>query len=370
VLYGILTLNTSQGGGSTITQQLAKNLFTQNQEMGLDGSLAKVMSGKLQRPIQKIKEWIIAVHLEKNFTKEEIIALYLNTAPFSSNAYGIKVAAQTYFNTVPDSLNILESAVLVGMLQAPTRFNPKLNYDNSFRKRNEVLAKVYRHRYIKTFEQYDSLIQQPIELEYKVESHNEGLATYFRSVIKADLMKWCKEHNLDLEESGLRIYTTIDSRMQRYAEEAVAESMKNLQKDFDRAWKGRNPWIDDDKKEIKGFLESRIKRTEIYRQLVAKYGPNSDSLKYYLNVKKPMRVFSWKGERDTTFSFMDSLNYYYRFLQTGFMSMDALTGEIKAWVGGINHKYFKYDHVKQGTRQPGSTFKPFVYGLCHGTISE
>ncbi|HEX5171323.1 MAG TPA: transglycosylase domain-containing protein, partial [Cyclobacteriaceae bacterium] len=336
VLYGILTFNTSQGGGSTITQQLAKNLYTQNQEMGLDGSLAKFMGGKLQRPIQKIKEWIISVHLEKNFTKEEIIALYLNTAPFSSNAYGIKVAAKTYFNTQPDSLNLVESAVLVGMLQAPTRFNPKLNYDNSFRKRNEVLTKVYKHGYIGTFEAYDSLIKLPIDLEYKVESHNEGLATYFRSVIKTDLMAWCKAHNYDLEESGLRIYTTIDSRMQRYAEEAVAESMKSLQKDFDRAWKGRNPWIDDDKHEIKGFLESRIKQTASYRQLASKYGKDSDSLKYFLNLKRPMRIFTWNGERDTTFSYMDSLNYYKRFLRAGFMSMDALTGEVKAWVGDIN----------------------------------
>ena len=366
VLYGVATFNSAQGGGSTITQQLAKNLFTLNQEMGLDGSLAK-LGGKVQRVIQKIKEWIIAVHLEKNFTKEEIIALYLNTAPFSSNAYGIKVAAETYFNKQPDSLNILESSVLIGMLQASTRFNPKLNYDNSFKKRNEVLAKLYKHNYIKTFEEYDSLIVLPIELDYKVENQNVGLATYFRTVIKRDLMQWCKEHNYDLEESGLKIYTTIDSRMQRYAEEAVAESMKPLQKEFNAAWRGRNPWIDEDKKEIKDFLQSRIKRTEPYRQLVAKYGENSDSLKHYLSAKRPMKVFSWKGERDTLFSFMDSLNYYMRFLQCGFMSMDATTGEVKAWVGGVNHKYFKYDHVKQGTRQPGSTFKPFVYGLAMET---
>lgn len=366
VVYGIVTFNSSQGGGSTITQQLAKNLYTINQEMGLDGSLAK-LGGTVQRVIQKIKEWIIAVHLEKNFTKEEIIALYLNTSPFSSNAYGIKVASETYFNKQPDNLNIQESAVLVGMLQAPTRFNPKSNYDNSFRKRNEVLTKLYKHKYINTFEEYDSLIVLPIELDYKVENQNVGLATYFRTVIKRDLMQWCKEHNYDLEESGLKIYTTIDSRMQRYAEEAVAESMKPLQKEFNRAWKGRNPWIDEDRHEIKDFLQMRIKQTQPYKELVSRYGEKSDSLKYYLNLKRPMRVFSWNGERDTLFSFMDSLNYYKRFLNTGFMSMDALTGEVRAWVGGINYKYFKYDHVKQGARQPGSTFKPFVYGLAMET---
>ena len=190
------------------------------------------------------------------------------------------------------------------------------------------------------------------------------LATYFRTVITNDLMAWCKENGYDLRESGLKIYTTIDSRMQRYAEEAMAESMKPQQKIFDAHWKNKNPWIDDDGNEIKGFLESRIKQSEAYRNLVNKYGKDSDSVKIMLNVKKPMTIFTWKGERDTLFSSMDSLNYYKRFLNAGFMSMDSQTGAIKAWVGGINHKYFKYDHVRQGTRQPGSAFKPFVYGTA------
>lgn len=360
VLYGILTLN-PQGGGSTITQQLAKNLYTQNPE--LQGSLAKL--GKWpERIIQKTKEWIIAIHLERNFTKEEIITMYLNTSDFSSNSYGIKVAAETYFNKKPDSLNLAESAVLVGMLQAPTFYNPKRNPNNALAKRNEVLFKLYKHGYIKSRAEYEELKLQPIELRYSVENHNVGLATYFRAVIKRDLMAWCKEHGYDLEESGLRIYTTIDSRMQRYAEEAVEESMRAQQKIFDAHWKGRNPWIDDDGNEIPNFLESRARRTETYRNLVKKYGKDSDSVKIMLNQKKPMTIFTWKGERDTTFSTMDSLNYYYRFLNAGFMSMDSQTGAIKAWVGGINHKYFKYDHVRQGTRQPGSAFKPFVYGTA------
>jgi len=362
VVWGLVTLN-PKGGGSTITQQLAKNLYTQNPELGLDGVFSKL--GRYpRRVIQKTKEWIISVYLERNFTKEEILAMYLNTAEFGSNAYGIKVAAETYFDKSTDSLNVQESAVLVGMLQAITKFNPAVNPDNALKKRNEVLYKLFRYGYIKKREEYDSIKSLPIELTYQVQNQNEGLATYFRSVIRNDLMDWCKENGYDLWESGLKIYTTLDSRMQRYAEESMAAHMKVLQKDFKNSWQGRDPWMDDNFNTIKGFLDSRIKQTETYRNLVAHYGKDSDSLKIMLNRKKPMRVFSWNGERDTLFSSMDSLNYYKRFLHTGFMSMDAHTGAVKAWVGGIDHKYFKYDHVRQGTRQPGSTFKPFTYGTA------
>jgi penicillin-binding protein 1A len=361
VIFGVLTFNSSsKGGGSTITQQLAKNLFSTRGEE-LDGPL---MVGPLRILISKTKEWIISVKLEKNFTKQEIITMYLNTSDFSSNAYGIKVAAETYFNKQPSELNVQEAAVLVGMLQAPSFYNPKRNPKNALSKRNEVLFKLYNHGYIRSRETYDSLLKLPIHLEYAVQNQNEGLATYFRTVILNDLMTWCKEHGYDLWESGLKIHTTIDSRMQRYAEEAMAESMKPQQKTFDTHWKGKNPWIDEDWNEIKGFLDSRIKQTETYRNLVARYGTGNDSVKIMLKLKKPMTIFTWNGERDTLFSSMDSLNYYKRFLNAGFMSMDARTGAIKAWVGGINHKYFKYDHVRQGTRQPGSSFKPFVYGTA------
>jgi penicillin-binding protein 1A len=362
VAWGVMTFQ-RQGGGSTITQQLAKNLFSTRGDE-LNGPLAK---GPLRILISKTKEWIISVKLESNFTKEEIITLYLNTSNFSSNAYGIKVAAETYFNKQPDSLNIQESAVLVGMLQAPSFYNPQRNPENSLRKRNEVLGKLFFYKYIKTREEYDSLKNLPIELKYNVQNQNEGLATYFRTVIREDLMKWCKENNYDLWESGLKIYTTIDSRMQLYAEEAMREHMAGLQATFEKEWKdrSRNPWVDEDTgAEIKGFLQKKIKRTDTYRNLVARYGADSDSVKIMLNLKKKMTIFTWKGERDTLFSSMDSLNYYNRFLQAGLMSMDPETGAIKAWVGGINHKYFKYDHVRQGTRQPGSTFKPFVYGTA------
>jgi penicillin-binding protein 1A len=364
VLWGVVTFNPA-GGGSTITQQLAKNLFTKNEEMSLDGPLARL--GRLpSRIIQKTKEWIISVKLEKNFTKEEIIAMYLNTTNFSSNAYGIKVAAETYFNKQADSLNIQESAVLVGMLQSVTFFNPYRNPENSLRKRNEVLNKLYKHNYISSREALDSIKALPIQLNYQVQNQNEGLATYFRSVIREDLMKWCKEHGYDLWESGLKIYTTIDSRVQRYAEESMREHMTKLQKEFIKQWKlrNKNPWVDEEGAEVKNFLQQRIKRTDTYRNLVNKYGADSDSVKIMLNVKKPMTVFSWKGERDTLFSSMDSLNYYKHFLQSGMMAMDAETGAIKAWVGGINHKFFKYDLVRQASHQPGSTFKPFVYGTA------
>jgi penicillin-binding protein 1A len=361
VFWGLLTFN-PEGGGSTITQQLAKNLFSTRGDE-LEGSLSR-LGGPFKILISKTKEWIIAVRLEQNFTKEEIIAMYLNTTSFGSNAYGIKVAAETYFNKEPKDLNIQESAVLVGMLQAITKFNPVTNPENSLKKRNEVLWKLYKHAYIKSRVQYDSLKTLPIELKYAVQNQNEGLATYFRSVVRNDLMNWCKEHGYDLWESGLKIYTTIDSRLQRFGEEAMAQHMSKLQKDFEYQWKlrNRNPWTEDNGGEVKNFLQRRIKQTETYRNLVARYGENSDSVNIMLNLKKRMTVFSWKGERDTLFSSMDSLNYYKRYLQSGLMAMNPETGAVKAWVGGISHKYFKYDHVRQGTRQPGSTFKAFVYG--------
>jgi penicillin-binding protein 1A len=365
VMKGLATFSPA-GGGSTITQQLAKNLYTINPDKGLDGLLAKL--GKYpRRIIQKTKEWIIAVNLEENFTKKEIIAMYLNTCDFSSNAFGIKVAAETYFDKEPDSLNLQESAILVGMLQAPSFYNPKRNPANATQKRNEVLYKVFKKGYkIKTRDQFDSIKALPIELEYSVQNQNEGLATYFRTVLSNYLTKYCNDKGIDLYNSGLKIYTTIDSRLQKYAEEAVAEQMNTLQEKFYAEWKrrNRNPWVDEDGLEIKDFLQRRIKQTEAYKLYAEKYGEDSDSLKIMLKLKKPMTIFTWNGERDTTFSSIDSLRYYKQFLQTGLMSMDPNTGHIKAWVGGINHKYFKFDHVRQGKRQPGSTFKAFVYGLA------
>ena len=358
-IYGTLTFNFA-GGGSTITMQLSENLFKNKTET--DGKLIGVKGiGKI---IIKTKEWIIATQLESNFTKNEIFAMYLNTVSFGSNAFGIKAAAQTFFGKTASELNYEESSVLIGLLQGVTRFSPIINYDNSLAKRNQVLGKVYRHEHL-TREEYDSLIRRPIDMSnYKVSNQNKGLATYFRSVIRTDLMEWAKENNYDLWEDGLRIYTTIDSRMQKYAETAVENHLKTLQKLFVDHWDGGNPWLDDDGREIKDFMKRRIQQTGHYKKLVKQYGKDSDSVSIVLNTPKKMKVFAWGGEVDTTLSPMDSLRYYKHFLHAGFMSMDPHTGSIKAWVGGIDHKYFKYDHVRQGTRQPGSTFKPFVFGTA------
>jgi len=381
VLVKSLLLGQSSGGGSTLSQQTAKNLF-KTRSGASQGVLSNIPG--LGMLIIKTKEWIVATRLERAYTKNEILTMYLNTSEFGSNAYGIKTAAKTFFNKEPNELNIQESATLVGLFKAPSYYSPVYNPENSIGRRNVVLSQLAKYGYI-TPSQYDSISQMPLDLEYSVASHNKGLATYFREVVKADLIKWTQENRkpagtpYDLYGDGLRIFTTIDSRLQRYAEEAVQEHMPVLQARFHEELRGRDPWIDSNGRVIDGFLENAVRRTEAYRNLRAHYGDDVDSINYKLNVKKPMRVFSWeKGEIDTLMSTMDSLAYYKHFLQTGFVSMDPFTGHIKAWVGGINHKHFKYDHVKQGKRQPGSTFKPFVYaaaiengyGPCYTAIDQ
>lgn len=360
VLWGIITFD-SQGGGSTITQQLAKNLYTLNPE--LDGPIASLGAWP-RRIIQKTKEWIISIHLEKNFTKEEIITMYLNTSYFGSNAYGVKVASETYFNKQPSELNIQEAAMIIGLLQNPALYSPYYRPQNALHKRNQVLNKLYKHKYITTAGTLDSLKALPIALDYNVQNHNDGPAPYLRSILENRLMFWCRENGFNLNESGLKIFTTVDSRIQRQAERSMLESMARLQRAFEEQWKARGsePWVDEGGYELEGYLENKIRKTRLYKDLTEKYVSYPDSVDIMLNARKRMRVFSWDGERDTVFSSMDSLRYYNRFLQAGLMAMDPRTGEVKAWVGGINHKYFKYDHVKTATRQPGSTFKPFVYG--------
>ncbi|AFL83318.1 membrane carboxypeptidase/penicillin-binding protein [Belliella baltica DSM 15883] len=367
VLFKSIILRQGAGGGSTLSQQTAKNLFkTRGQES--QGLLSKVPG--LRMLIIKTKEWIVATRLEKSYTKNEILTLYLNTSEFGSNAYGIKTAAKTFFNKTPNDLAIQEAAVLVGLFKAPTYYSPVFNPENSLRRRNIVLAQMEKYDFL-TDTEYDSLRALPIELEYNVQNHNQGYAQYFREVIKADLTKWTRENlksdgtPYDLYGDGLKIYVTIDSRLQKFAEEAVQEHMKALQELFEKEMGTRAPWIDENGRVIPNFLETQIKRTEAYRNLVKRYGTDTDSIEYKLNEKKKMKVFSWeKGEVDTLMSTMDSLSYYKKHLQAGFVSMDPHTGHIKAWVGGINQKYFKYDHVKQGRRQPGSTFKPFVYAAA------
>lgn len=354
-LVGKLTFSFS-GGGSTLTMQLAENIFrTMNENEGL---LYKI--DFLKPFIIKIKEWIISIQLEKSFTKDEIMAMYFNTIFFGSNSYGIKTAASTFFNKTPDGLNYQESALLVGMLNAPTKFNPISHPDNALNKRTEVLNNLFKFNFISRGA-YDSLKVLPLGLKYTPQNHLTGPAPYFRAVIRPWLINWAKENGYDLFQSGLRIFTTIDSRMQRHAEMTMESHMSGLQKLFAADWKDQNPWRMEDGREVPDFLEKGIKKTARYKSLVAKYGEGADSIDLVLNTPYKMKVFSWNGELDTLMSSMDSLKHYKKFLQSGFMSMDPKNGHIKAWVGGINYTYFKYDHVKQGRRQPGSAFKPFVY---------
>ncbi len=362
-----ILLGQGAGGGSTLSQQTAKNLF-KTRNIDNQGLLSSVPG--LRMLIIKTKEWIVATQLEKSYTKNEILTLYLNTSDFGSNAYGIKTAAETFFNKKPSELSIQESAVLVGLFKAPSYYSPVYNPDNSTRRRNTVLSQMVKNDDL-SVEVYDSLIQLPIELDYNVANQNKGLATYFREIVKADMLRWTKENlksdgtSYDLYGDGLRVYTTIDSRMQTYAEESVDEHMRVLQDVFYKEMGNRDPWVDGDNRVIPNFIEDAVRRTEAYRLLRNRYGNDTDSINIKLNEKKKMKVFSWdKSEVDTLMSTMDSMRYYKKFLQAGFMSMDPHSGQIKAWVGGLDHKYFKFDHVARSKRQPGSTFKPFVYAAA------
>ncbi|MDA1267748.1 MAG: transglycosylase domain-containing protein [Bacteroidetes bacterium] len=354
------------GGGSTLSQQTAKNLFKTRTDAS-SGFLSNIPG--LRMLIVKTKEWIVATQLERAYTKNEILTLYLDTSEFGSNAFGIKTAAKTFFNKLPKDLAVQESAVLVGLFKAPTYYSPVFNPENSLIRRNTVLSQMLKNEFL-TEAEYDSIIQLPIVLDYQVQNQNQGLATYFREIVKANLIKWSKENlksdgtAYDLFGDGLKIYVTLDSRMQRYAEESMKEHMKELQKAFFKEMGTREPWINESFQVIPNFIENAVKRTEASQLLKKRYGDRTDSIEFKLNEKKKMKIFSWEGERDTIMSTMDSMRYYKKFLQTGMMTMDPATGHIKAWVGGIDHKYFKFDHVKQGKRQPGSTFKPFVYAAA------
>jgi penicillin-binding protein 1A len=372
VIKGIATGNSSSGGGSTLTQQVAKNLFDTRGEK-LRGVLGNVPI--LKTVIEKTKEWILSVRLERNYTKQEIMMMYLNTVSFGNNTYGIKTAAKTYFDKEPWNLNVEEAALLVGMLQNPSRYDPRIFEERALQRRNVVLSQMNRYHFLSE-EQFFTYKRKPIQLDFSIENQNTGMAAYFRSVIKEDIKAFINQYNednpeaeLDLYTSGLRIQTTIDSRMQAYAEEAVMTNMRDQQKKFYEHWRGRNPWVRKNPKtkkyeELPGFIEARAKQTTRYKQLKAEYGTDEQAI--WREMRKPvkMRVFVYGGrrnEKDTTMSSLDSIRYYKRLLNTGFMSMDPRYGHVKAWVGGINFKHMKFDHVRQGRRQPGSTFKPFVY---------
>ena len=353
-------INNDNRGSSTITQQLAKNLFKTRSKL-YEGSLWKYPI--IPKVVIKTKEWITAIRIERAYTKDEILTLYTNTVDFGSNSFGLKVASQTFFGKKPDSLTIEECAMLVGLLKAPTKYSPVLNPENALIRRNTVLSQLSKYNFL-TISEKDSLSSLPIVLDYKVENHNQGIATYFRSEMQKFLHKWTKERGIDLYNDGIKVYTTINSQIQKYAEYAVDSHMAFIQRKFYEHWGEKEPWIDNNGKVIKDFIENVTKRTPVYRALRRKYGEQEDSIRYYLNLKKDMRVFSWKGDLDTTFSSIDSIIYYKKILNCGLISIEPSTGHIRAWVGGINHKYFKFDHVYQMTRQPGSTFKPFVYATA------
>jgi len=362
IVKNIILRNKNAGGGSTITQQLAKNLFPRNKDMNF-----------IELIVIKMKEWLTAVKLEKSYTKQEIIAMYLNTVDFGSQAYGIKSAAKTFFDKEPSDLTIDESALLIGLLKAPTYFSPVRNPENSIKRRNVVLNQMRKYNYIddKTYEQ---LIKKPIDMsKYKMLDQNTGPATYFREILRERMMQWCQNHkkqdgsNYDLYRDGLKIYVTINSRMQQYAEEAVTEYMgKELQPLFFKHWKGIknapfNKELDEEK--INEIIEQAKRRSDRYI-ILKKDAISEDKINEIFNTPVKMKIFTWNGEKDTIMTPIDSIKYYKYFLQAGLMSVDVTTGNILAYVGGINFKYFKYDHVIKGKRQVGSTFKPFLYTLA------
>ena len=343
-------------GASTITQQLAKNLFRVRTEYST-GVLGNIPGIKML--IMKTKEWITATKLEMNFSKQEILTMYANTVDFGSNAFGIKTACKTYFGTTPKDLTPDQAAILVGMLKATTYYNPRIHPENSFNRRNVVLGNMLRRGHIDQ-EAYDSLKVMPINLDYSVENAYDGQATYFREAVKDYLSEWCHENGYDLYTDGLKIYTTIDTRMQKYAEEAAWDQMKELQKKFNNHWGRVNPWQDERHQEIPNFIENIAKRLPVYKYLEKCFEGNQDSIDYYLNLPHPVKLFSYDGPYETEMSTLDSIRYMEHFMHCGFMAIEPETGHVKAWVGDLDFKTWKYDKVT-AMRQPGSTFKLFVY---------
>ena len=391
VKRGILQ-QSNAGGGSTITQQLAKQFYSEQ--------AGSVMERLMQKPI----EWVIAVQLERYYTKEEILTMYLNKFDFLNNAVGIKTASNTYFSKEPKDLNVLEAATLVGMCKNPSYFNPRRFNERARGRRNVVLGQMLKAGHL-TSEQADSLSKEPLELKYRKVDHKEGLATYFREYLRGvlnakepvkknyrgwemqkyyedslawetdPLYGWCAKNtkkdgtNYNLYTDGLKIYTTIDSRMQRYAEEAVQEHIANkggLQDLFfkAKAKKKTAPFTNKlSEEEVNAIMDRSMRLTDRYRGM-KKAGISEDEIRKAFNTPQEMTVFTYQGEKDTIMTPMDSLRYYKHFLRTGFMSMDPITGYVKAYVGGTNYNYFQYDMANVGRRQVGSTIKPYVYTLA------
>jgi len=350
------TLTGNKQGGSTITQQLALNLFSDGRQKNF-----------LKRIIQKFQEWVTAVRLERNYTKDEIITMYFNTVDFGAyNTFGIKSAARTYFNTTPDKLTAEQAALLVGMLKGPGAYSPVRFPEKSKIRRNTVLNNMVAANFISA-EEASNAKEKPLGLELKIANYGEGLGPYFRAVLKDQIKKEFANLKIvradgtpyDLDRDGLKIYTTINMSMQQYAEDAQKEWMKQLQSKFSAQWKNRDPFKGDKAK----LLISGMKRSDRYR-ILREEGLNDDEIKKAFNVKVPMNIFTWKGSKDTMMTPMDSIKYNKLMLRNAMMSMEPKTGHIKAWVGGIDFDHFKYDQVKMGTRQVGSTAKPFTYAVA------
>lgn len=344
-------------GASTITQQLAKNMFRVRSQYST-GLLGKIPGLKIL--IIKSKEWIIATKLETVYSKKDIITMYANTVDFGANSYGIKTAAKTYFNTTPRDLTTEQAAVLVGMLKATTYYNPRSNPKNSLSRRNTVLNNMMKHGDLSRMA-CDSLSQLPIKLDFKVEENYDGQAKYFREAVANYLKDWCEQEGYDLYSSGLKIYTTIDTRMQKYAEEAAIKQMKKVQQNFKAHWGNNDPWIDEKGKVIPGFIEGIAQRQPEYKALMARFPNQPDSITYYLNKPHKVKLFDYeKGTIEKEMSTMDSIRYMVHFMHCAMVAMEPQSGAVKAWVGDIDFNSWKYDKVT-AMRQPGSTFKLFVY---------
>ena len=344
-------------GASTITQQLAKNMYKMrsNNSTGLLGNIPG-----LKMLIVKTKEWIIATKLETIYDKKEILTMYANTVDFGSNAFGIKTACKTYFNTTPKELPTEQAAVLVGMLKATTTYNPISHYDNSLKRRNVVLTNMVKKAHLSQAE-YDSISALPIKLEFSVETNYDGQAQYFREAISEYLSDWCEENGYDLYNSGLKIYTTLDTRMQKYAEEAAIKQMRQVQRNFDSHWGKNQPWVDERGKVIPDFIDGIVEKLPVYKHLQEKFPNEPDSILYYLNKPHNVTLFDYEnGTIEREMSTMDSIRYMVRFMHCSFVAMEPQTGHVKAWVGDIDFNSWKYDKVT-AMRQPGSTFKLFVY---------
>ena len=358
-VYGVLSGRSQLGGASTITQQVAKMLFTKQPASGLD------------RVKQKLKEWVITAKLERRYTKDEILLIYLNRYDWVNNAVGIESASRVYFNKLPKNLNIQESAMLVGMLKNSSLYNPNRRLELTQKRRNTVLYQMNKYEFVSDT-LYDSLVQLPIILDFKKASHNSGLAPYFREYLRGEMKEWCSTKiksdgsKYNLYTDGLKIYTTIDSRLQKFAEEAVSTHLSELQKDFYRHWEGypNAPFPEDfEPEQIEEIIDQAMRRSVRHKRLKGQ-GKTKGEIKNIFNTKVEMSLFSWNGRIDTVLSPRDSLLYSKYFLHSGLMSMEPSTGFVKAYVGGINYENFQYDHVTSGKRQVGSTFKPFLYSLA------